>query len=379
MLRNLLVAGPPLSRALIRAIATATVLVYWGIYAKAGTFLPEFVFRDAEKIQSQIGGSNTYDGTSFDAVARFYAMLGETGTHLFVATIGALCIWRMIGHGTRVGSMAACLVLLAPCVFFNLFVASKDTIVVLMAIVLAGIAQRRPTAVLFVAAVMLYVGYAVFVRSYFALVLAIALVALLFRHMSWRGKAWLTLAVPAVLFLVPPDAYYLLQHPRDMAADYLAYGSPFGARTSFRNPMEPTSFAAFCANYLYAVLRLNLPAMFMPGPKEIVMQMFVWIALASVWRRTRGAGRARELLACLVIGHVAVSMLFEPDLGSYTRHLSSVALLCAMQFAGIGPRADRSRPTPHYRGDAHAQAAEDATARSRLAAAGPRHVDRAPT
>ncbi|WP_080409480.1 hypothetical protein [Burkholderia ubonensis] len=351
MLRSLLLAGPPLSRGLIRAIAAATVLVYWGIYAKAAAFLPEFVFRDAEKIQSQIGGSGTYDGTSFDAVARFYAMLGETGTHLFVATIGALCIWRVIGHGTRVGSMLACLVLLAPCVFFNLFVASKDTIVVLMAIALAGIAQRRQFAVTLAAAVMLYAGYAALVRSYFALIVAIALVALVFRHVSWRGKVWLALAVPAALFVLPNDAYYLLQHPRDMAADYLAYGSPFGARTSFRNPMEPVSFAAFCANYLYGMVRLNLPALFMPGPKEIAMQVFVWIALASVWRRTRGVSRSYEPLACLAIGHVAVSMLFEPDLGSYTRHLSSVALFCAMQFAG---RAGRGREASRVVNGAHA-------------------------
>jgi len=71
----------------------------------------------------------------------------------------------------------------------------------------------------------------------------------------------------------------------------------------------------------------------------------VWIALAAVWRRARHRTHpARDLLACVVIGHVAVSMLFEPDLGSYTRHLSSVALLCALQFAGFEPRAGRRRP-----------------------------------
>nr|WP_082146268.1 acyltransferase [Burkholderia pyrrocinia] len=59
-----------------------------------------------------------------------------------------------------------------------------------------------------------------------------------------------------------------------------------------------------------------------------MMQGFVWIALAAAWRRAPGDGQlARDVLASLVIGHVAVSMLFEPDLGSYTRHLSSEALL----------------------------------------------------
>ncbi|WP_243772140.1 hypothetical protein [Burkholderia anthina] len=348
MLADLLRAGPRLSSGMTRTLAALAVLAYWIIYAKSGAFLPEFVFRDAEKIQSQIGGASTYEGTSFDAVAKLYAALGTTGTHLFVAAVGALCIWRMIGLGKRAGTLAACVVLLAPCVFFNLFVASKDTIVVLMAIVLAGIAQRRSTIATLAAAAVLYGGYAMLVRSYFAVILAVAIAALLVRRASWRVNASLALALPVALFLLPSDVYYLLQHPRDMAADYLAYGSPFGARTSFHNPLPPDSFIAFCVNYAYGVLRLNLPVLFMPGPKEIAMQVFVWIALAAVWRRRRDSARpAVDLLACLAIGHVAVSMLFEPDLGSYTRHLSSVALFCAMQFAAYVPPASRApRTTP---------------------------------
>ncbi|AOJ34077.1 hypothetical protein [Burkholderia metallica] len=342
MLHKLIGAGPLLSRGLTRAIAALAVLLYWIVYAKADAFLPEYVFRDAEKIQSQIGGSGSYDGTSFDAVAKFYAMLGPAGTHVFTAAVGALFICLMIAQGRRIGSLAASLVLLVPCVFFNLFVASKDTLVVLIAIVLARVAQRRPALVAIAAAVGLYGAYAAIVRSYFALILGFALVVLLFRRGSWRRRTLLMLAAPLVLVLLPNDAYYLLLHPRDMAADYLAYGSPYGARTSFHNPVAPTSFFAFCVDYLYAVLRLNLPVLFSPGPKEIAMQGFVWIALAAVWRRTPGEGRlARDALASLVIGHVAVSMLFEPDLGSYTRHLSSVALLCAIQFAGFARPAPR--------------------------------------
>ncbi|WP_244111626.1 hypothetical protein [Burkholderia cepacia] len=373
MLDKLLCAGPRLSRGLIRAIVALAVLAYCGIYAKAGAFLPEFVFRDAEKIQSQIGGASTYEGTSFDAVARLYASLGATGTHLFVASVGALCIGCVLGQGRRIGSMAACMVLLAPCVFFNLFVASKDTLVVLMAIVLARIARRRTALVAIAAAVVLYGAYAALVRSYFALIPAIAIGVLLFRHGAWPRRIVLMLAVLLAILLLPNHVYYLLQHPRDMAADYLAYGSPFGARTSFGNPAEPVSFAAFCVNYLYAVLRLNLPVLFSPGPKEIAMQVFVWIALAAVWRRARGDdGPGREVLAALVIGHVAVSMLFEPDLGSYTRHLSSVSLLCAVQFAGVS----RVARGPGRRSGAIDIVAgrRDRQAASRVASSGDRHA-----
>ncbi|WP_338640815.1 hypothetical protein [Burkholderia pyrrocinia] len=371
MLHKLIGAGPVLSRGLTRAIAALAVLLYWIVYAKAGAFLPEYVFRDAEKIQSQIGGSGNYDGTSFDAVAKFYSMLGVGGTHAFTAAVGALFICLTIAQGRRIGSLAASLVLLVPCVFFNLFVASKDTLVVLIAIVLARVAQRRPALVAIAAAVVLYSAYAAIVRSYFALILVFAFAVLLFRRGTWRRRTLLMLAAPLVLVLLPNDAYYLLLHPRDVAADYLAYGSPYGARTSFHNPVAPTSFFAFCVDYLYAMLRLNLPVLFSPGPKEIAMQGFVWIALAAVWRRTPGDGQlARDVLASLVIGHVAVSMLFEPDLGSYTRHLSSVSLLCAMQFAGFA-RQVRRPGRPASMPGADAVAASDVEAHASASAIPP--------
>ena len=105
MLADLLRAGPRLSSGMTRTLAALAVLAYWIIYAKSGAFLPEFVFRDAEKIQSQIGGASTYEGTSFDAVAKLYAALGTTGTHLFVAAVGALILWLI--SGVTIGVIAA--------------------------------------------------------------------------------------------------------------------------------------------------------------------------------------------------------------------------------------------------------------------------------
>ncbi|MFB9124518.1 hypothetical protein ACFFYR_15610 [Paraburkholderia dipogonis] len=144
------------------------------------------------------------------------------------------------------------------------------------------------------------------------------------------------------LYVLPNSAYFVLLHPRDMAVDYLVAGSPYGARTGFYNLVEPQSFTAFCADYIYAILRLTVPVLFYPGPKEFAMLLFVGLAVASVFgRKSFHEGNrtdAVDLLASLVIGHMAVSMLFEPDLGSYIRHLSSVALSCAWRLNYLGPR-----------------------------------------
>jgi hypothetical protein len=350
MLRKLYLGGPRLSKGLLRAIAVLMVFFYALLYLKASSFLPEFVFRDSEKIQSQIGGSSTYQNTSFDAVAKFYSSLGTAGTSLLVLAIGATLICIMVAYSKRAGALAINMFVLAPCVFFNLFVASKDTLVVLMALVLVWLARRLVAWKVALAAVVLYAGYAATVRVYFLLILVIAAGAWMFRASSLRGKLIIVLVTVIALVALPDRAYYALLHPRDMAVDYLVAGSPFGARTGFYNLVPPDSFWAFCVDYGYAIVKLHLPVLFYPGPKELVMTCLMGIISASIFCKIAApqsdGAAAVEILACLVIGHMAVSMLFEPDLGSYTRHLTSVVVFSAWRLnilcnGCIQPRAVR--------------------------------------
>ncbi|MCA8000426.1 hypothetical protein [Burkholderia metallica] len=353
MLRSLMASGPLLSRRLVDAIAACVALLYLAVYANARALLPEFIFRDADKIETQIGGGATYDGTSFDAVGRFYQTLGNAGTSVFVAALGVLFIWLALRQTRRAGSLCANLVLIAPCLFFNLFVASKDTLVVLIAVLLAWVARRCGTVRTLAAAVVLYAGYAAFIRSYFVLIVLCAGGAWAFRRVPVLLKVIGLLLLGAALIALPDAVYFLLQHPRDMAVDYLVYESPFGARTSFYNPYPPDSFVHFVGNYAYSVVRLNLPILFSFDVKGVAMQGFIAFVLASAWPRvapTAGAGtaslRGGEALACLVLGHIAVSMLFEPDLGSYTRHLSSVALFVAVLWPLRTARASAAAVRP---------------------------------
>ncbi|MET3631996.1 hypothetical protein [Burkholderia sp. 572] len=334
MLRGVIVSGPLLSRGLRDAIAALVALLYVGVYVNARTLLPEFIFRDADKIQTQIGGGSTYDGSSFDAVGKLYQALGDAGTAVFVVGLGVVAIWLALRETRRLGALVVYLALLAPCLFFNLFVASKDTIVVAMSIAVLAAARLRGTARPMLIAAALYLGYAATIRSYFALILAIALAAWVYRRVSTLPRVAGVLLLVAVLVALPNVVYTLLQQPRDLAVDYLVYSSPFGARTSFYNPFPPDSFVHFVGNYAYSLVRLNMPVLFSFDPKGLAMQALIALFLCAAWQRlpARQAGndaaapsRDGELLACLMLGHVAVSMLFEPDLGSYLRHLSSVA------------------------------------------------------
>lgn len=342
MLRRAIGSGPLLSRGLRDAIAVLVALLYAGAYANARALLPEFIFRDADKIQTQIGGGSTYDGSSFDAVGKFYQVLGDAGTAVFVVALGVVTIWIASRSARRLGEQIAYFALIAPCLFFNLFVASKDTLVVAMSIAVLAAACMRGTVTPMLIAATLYLGYAATIRSYFALILAIALAAWAFRRASALPRIAGALLAVAVLIALPNAVYTLLQQPRDLAVDYLVYSSPFGARTSFYNPFPPDSFVHFAGNYAYSLVRLNLPVLFSFDPKGFAMQALVALFLCAAWRRvpaqpadtdTTTPVRNSELLACLLLGHAAVSMLFEPDLGSYLRHLSSIAPFAVMLWS----------------------------------------------
>lgn len=347
MLRKWLTAGPVFSSGVIRVIAGAFALIYVVIYVKASTFLPDFIFRDADKIQAQMGGAQTYAGTSFDAVGKIYLLLGPA-LDVFVAGTGVCFIWAMLRRANRPGLLVAATLLSAPCVFFNLFVATKDTLVVLMSLLLMRAVRGGRSRRIAVAVFVFYGAYAALVRSYFALIVVIAFSILVYRNLPSRWRIVVAVATVVLIFLLPGSIYVALLHPRDVAVDYLVYQSQYNVRTSFYNPLDPSTFVGFVADYLYAVGKLNFPLFFSLGAKEFVLQLFtmlaVWPALRAIGGKAAREGAASHaMLACLLIGHVSVSMLFEPDLGSYARHLSSVALF---SMALLGNRAARA---PHAR------------------------------
>ncbi|SAL70448.1 hypothetical protein AWB70_07144 [Caballeronia cordobensis] len=352
MFDRLMRTGPQLSRGVIAWLAGIASCGYIGLFVAGKSLLPAFLFRDAEKIQAQMNGSSTYDGSSFDAVGKLYAMFGPTLLNVFVMAVGIWFICALLTRVRDAGALSMALLLGVPCVFFNLFVASKDTLVVAMALMIVWTLRRGRAGFTTFVAIAAYMVYALLVRRYFLLIVVCAGGVWLFRCAGKRARFVLVCGVLLTLFLLPSVVYTALLHPRDMAVDYLMYQSPYGARTSFYNLIAPDTFLAFCIDYLYAALRLHLPVLFSPDPRGLAMQAFV----IAAWCAARPMRRAAEAcpgigrLACLVMGHIIVSMLFEPDLGSYVRHLSSVSIFCMVLFATrANPvravRADNQRRT----------------------------------
>jgi hypothetical protein len=146
---------------------------------------------------------------------------------------------------------------------------------------------------------------------------------ILLRRMPFFVVISVLLLVVAIAVVLPPHVFAQLQGSRDSIfnVDRIGRALP-GARTAFANVYPPDSFFHFIANYVYAALRLNFPFFSGVTPRDIYLFanviLFAWIAIAGF----RSDLRTFDNTA-LFVSHVLVSICFEPDVGSYLRHISS--------------------------------------------------------
>lgn len=91
-------------------------------------------------------------------------------------------------------------------------------------------------------------------------------------------------------------------------------------RSSFENPLIMTGSESIFFNYVYALARLNLPIFFYVGPRELFLQVYIIVFLSAVLVSKRCGPEVKTGL----LVHMLVLGTFEPDLGSYIRHLSSL-------------------------------------------------------
>jgi hypothetical protein len=152
----------------------------------------------------------------------------------------------------------------------------------------------------------------------------------------------IVVAAVALTALAPVSVYDALQTPRDSANHYALNLLHRDNRTIFFNPYPPDSFLHFWGNYIYALGVLNVPFVRVNNisANEFVIALnvafFVWLLMAG--QREGGKSQA---LAMLFLSHIIVLNLFDPDLGSYFRHFSSVYLYLIPAFAWLELRRTR--------------------------------------
>lgn len=267
------------------------------------------------------------DWTGYTATAWLFSHLPGFLIQTVVLLIGAsaliLFIWPL---RTRTQLILASFITIAP-IFLILTRPLKDTFVILLTIAVVFLLKARLRPAIKVALVtLIYVFYGYFIRQYYYLIALSFLVILVYASSGLRGKLLVALAGLAFFMAVPDSVFLELQGARDLM-NYRRFGSGApGSRTAFFNILPPTDAFNFLVNYVSAAFRLSLSFVFSLGFRELFLTLNVATYMFLIWRGVRSDRDDARLAAYLVMAHISVLWIFDPDLGTHLRHLSTVFL-----------------------------------------------------
>jgi len=311
------------------------VFVYAIIYIFFRNALPEKWSVDSAKIIEILnyGGAGGDLDNSFAVTAALFGLIGVDNLDVFTCIVSAIFL-MFATHGIRrAGDFFSRLLLIAPCIMLNMFAPSKETVVLIMTmlITVSAIYFQTSKAFTFWVFLLLYAVYGVFVRQYYLLIVGVFFIV----YFLWRRplKYHLLAAVVVVgaILAAPSSILQTLQSPRDTSN---AYAEQIGSdnRTAFTNIASPGNGVGFLVNYGYAATVLITPVLYFQTASDVFMQLMIATMLFILYkarRRSRRAGHDRfelRFFASLFVAHILVQLIFEPDLGSFTRHLTSVIL-----------------------------------------------------
>lgn len=286
---------------------------------------------DAETVASlstTADAADSFDG--YAVMSLLYAYTNKVTQFIILLGFGAMLIgmflwWLRVPRMLVIG----CFCLLSP-IFLYLTFFIKDTFTTPVAIVttLILLSKRIPPLVKAAAVGAVYVGYAFVFRQYYLIIIALWFGILLFLKATWGWRTVLILLVPLGMLAVPNEVYDTLQLQRDVVNITRAGFAGAGNRTAFLNLVEPNGLGTFIVNFLYAAVRLNLPIVG-GGLKELYLFInlciYAWLMVTGL----RSGNPRISWPAGLFLAHVLVLNIFEPDLGSYLRHVSTALLLLA--------------------------------------------------
>jgi len=309
---------------IIRAYALGWAVFYMAVYFAFRDFFPAKVMIDALYIQ---GITET---ASIDEATLGFALIGTLLTVIpfafqLVGLSNAAVLFALARMTRTYQGMAILTLLLLPMVYMVMPAPLKDTLVVAASTLLMLYAMRGPPPKRFLGVVI--VGYLMFglgLRDYYLLVLLVFIGLLLFSRTPGQLKLLYVLPIILVLLFLPASVFEAVGGARDMVNEIYVYGLPEeDVRTFFVNPFPSDNGLHFVGNYIYAFVILNIPFTRDVTFKEIVL--FVNIALCSglmIYALRRfGHDDVRRYLAFLFLSQLLVFWIFEPDSGSYLRHV----------------------------------------------------------
>jgi hypothetical protein len=291
------------------------------IYMFQDMLLPKYFFTDAGTISNLINyvDLDSAQTDSFVSTAWVFNNLGDNGSQVFLLA-GAICVVLLMSfRSQRYELVAFTLLYMVPFTLFNLKL-SKEAIVIAMnfsccLVCLSG--RSKVFKVIFVAS--LYLLYAYFFRFYYAFI-AVGMVFLTC-FFSARGRLRTTLLCLALVacLVLPGDVWTQLQLARDTVNTSREGLSD--SKTIFSNLLTPNGIATALPNSLYAAVRFFFAPAFSFRPQELLLSMVLWSVIVLM---VKNKNYSHPLVA-LLMANFLIQTFFEPDLGSFLRHMTAYA------------------------------------------------------
>ena len=307
---------------------SATFAFFLLIYIIGPDFILPSQTTDAQTVADM---ATNLDDISNGAGGYYYtayllSLLPPGGEQVLVIGVGLLFIGTVFSHTKTFPTAALASFLCTTPILMFLFAYMKDTFTpILTSIALLLLSRNRNLPITFLLVLATYISYGIFFRTYYILIAAAFAGLLIFHTSNWYFRLVLATVALAALLLLPDAYFYELGSARDLVNRHRPVDT-LGNRTVFFNPYPPTNALNFTINYVYAIIRLNLPFLFSFGLKEsfLVINIAIYAILVRVgFSSSHLTSKMPVILFC---AHILVLYIFEPDLGSYLRHASSALL-----------------------------------------------------
>lgn len=301
----------------------AVCILYLAVMFVFPHVLPDKMTWDSNRLLDM--AETGFDGDdSYAMTARLFGLLPSPLLLPAIAALGCFVIAWMCGSAHSRKAQAVAVVLMVPLLTMGLLRPQKEVFVVLLSVASALAVLKVPRPWMAIAAMLgLYALYGGFVRGYFLLIGPLAVALMVAGRMPLPLFMMAFAFVLAAVLVLPADVYVVLQGTRDNVNMLRVMGTE-GNNTFFSNPWMPDNGFAFIGNYLHAALRLNVPVLFHLTPQAFFLLVTNALYAVLLWHAQKGGDWRAQALTGLFVAHMLVLWLFEPDLGSYLRHISSV-------------------------------------------------------
>ena len=308
----------------IYVLRVMSLLVFF-VIAAGGALLFSSTAADDAATVARLAEEGTFKADSYGMMARVYALVPPSLSQIVIYIIGSwfiiFCTRKLV---TNVHGYLMLLLILAPSILTVSFF-QKDLILVPF-VIFATLCIDKISKKLYCVScvVVIYAIYAYLFRDYYYLIIFFFVSIIVFKDSGIFVKLILVSSIFVAITLTPVNVFQALQGSRDVINfNRLHDPGAVGTRSAFMNLLSIDGPVSFLVNYVYAFLRLNFAAIINPGPREFFLQINVMIYFFAMFRGFKQDSESSKIAASLLLAHIIVLTFFEPDLGSYLRHLAS--------------------------------------------------------